>query len=202
MLCLALMACLAGTSLPAHATTKGLNQIVTPDIQPLGVLSTSCQMQNPAIGDSAELQLELGITKNFEIAAFQGFSPGATVLNCELGLVQRKSFLLSAGVLGIQKGLKPQPFLEGGYYWGKMFAIAGVQEQDSVGQGVFGFGYQCMPRALITFDYITGNENFATAGVTFTLTPNLSFNPAIYIANSTPHHDYAYGVLTWNSKLW
>jgi len=202
MMVLGVFLCLVLSSFQAHATTKGLNQIVTPDIQPTGVLSTSLQLQNSAIGNSQQFQYELGLSRNFEVAVFQGLKPGQTVLNWELGLVQSKSFLLSTGMLGMQNGSKPQPFLEAGYYVDKAFCIAGLQHQDSGNQGVLGLGYQYSPSALITMDYITGQENYLTAGVTFTLTKNLSFNPAVYISNSSPHKSYAYGVLSWNSKLW
>jgi len=194
--------CLMAVCVSGHATTKGLNQIVTPDIQPLGIFSTSFQVQNAAIGNGEQLQLELGITRSFEVAMFQGFQPGQSVFNWELGFVQSKSLLVSTGMLGIGNGLKPQPFLEAGYYVGRVFGIAGVERQDSVDQAVLGFGYQYTPKALITFDYISGNDNFATAGVTFTLTPNLSFNPALYVTNSSPHRVYPYGVLSWSSKVW
>jgi len=190
-----------GCCLPAAATTKGLNQIVTPDIQPQGILSISFQAQQPAIGNRDELQFEYGITPNFEVAVFQGLVPGETVLHAEWGLIQRKDFLLSTGVLGIEQGRKPQPFLEGGYYRDKLFGIAGIQRQDTGSVGVFGFGYQATPTTLLTLDYMTGADNFATAGVTYALTPNLSFNPALYYANRAPHRCYGYGVLTWNLNM-
>ncbi len=187
---------------PAAATTKGLNQIVTPDIQPQGVLSVSLQVQNAAIANPEELQLELGLTKSFEIAAFRGFSPGETILGAELGIVQSKSFLLSAGMLGVERGQKSQPFLEGGYYRGRGFVIAGVQRQSPDCIGIMGAGYQATPRVQAMVDYLGGAANFATAGVTVILTPALSFNPAIYITNPSPHRAYGYGVFTWNVKVW
>jgi hypothetical protein len=194
--------CFIAACVPSFATTKGLNQIVTPDIQPVGVLSTSLQLQNPVISNGQEVQLELGLTKNFEVAVFRGFTPGETIFNAELGLVQSKHFLLSTGVLGVEQGKQAQPFIEAGYYQGKGFGMVGIQHQDSNEQGIFGLGYQYTPKVLLTADYITGSQNFATVGVTFTITPNLSFNPALYVSNSTPRHGYGYGVLTWNSKLW
>lgn len=187
---------------PVLATTKGLNQIVTPDIQPQGVLSVSIQGENAALGNSRQLQLELGLTKSFEVAVFRGFSPGETVLGAELGLVQSKSFLLSTGLLGLENNAKSQPFLEGGYYRGKACVIAGVQRQDGSILGVFGACYQATLRVLATADYISGSANFATAGVTITLSPTLTFNPAVYVSNSSPHRAYGYGVLTWNVKAW
>lgn len=189
-------------SAAAQATTKGLNQIVTPDIQPVGVLSISAQAQNSAIANPEELQFELGLTKTFELAVFRGFSPGETIVNVELGIIQRKSFLLSAGVLGIEKGQQSQPFIEGGYYRGKGFLIAGIQRQSPSNIPIIGAGYQLTPRALVTVDYLGDAVNFATAGVTLTLTPALSFNPAIYVSNSSPHQAYGYAVLTWNIELW
>jgi len=197
-----LILALAATCLPAFATTKGLNQIVTPDIQPTGVLSISAQAQNAALGNSKQLQLELGITKHFEVAVFQGFEPGKTLVSAEYALIQRPSFLLSAGLLGVQNRLKTQPFVEGGYYRGKGFVIAGIQEQESTLRGVYGVGYWVAPKVLATADYISGPGNFSTAGVTLTLTPNLTFNPAVYISNDSPHRAFGYGVLSWNIKVW
>ena len=136
------------------------------------------------------------------MAVFRGFSPGDTVLGAELGLVQSKCFLLSTGLLGVENRVKPQPFLEGGYYHGKAFAIAGVQKQDDAYVAVLGAAYQATPRILATADYIGGSNNFATAGVTLTLSPTLSFNPAVYISNSSPHRAFGYGVLTWNIRVW
>jgi len=40
---IASIAVVAGLTAPAFATTKGLNQIVTPDVQPFGILSLSVQ---------------------------------------------------------------------------------------------------------------------------------------------------------------
>lgn len=193
---------LTAICLPAGATTKGLNQIVTPDIQPTGVLSISYQLQNSALGNSQQTQYELGLTKRVEVAVFSGYDPGETIYNAEVGLVQQKSFLLSTGLLGVKTRLKSQPFLEGGYYKGKAEYIAGVQQQDANLEGVFGYGYQATPKVQLMFDYITGVQNFATAGATFTLSRTLSFNSAIYVSNQSPHNLYPYGVLTWNITLW
>ena len=47
----------------ARATTKGLSQIVTPDLQSEGDLSLSFQAQSMRIANPYELQSELGLTK-------------------------------------------------------------------------------------------------------------------------------------------
>jgi len=57
------------------ATTKGLSQIVTPDLQLTGDLSLSSQAQSLHIAYPYELQAELGLTKFAEIAVFKGFEP-------------------------------------------------------------------------------------------------------------------------------
>lgn len=194
--------CAALLASPGFATTKGLNQIVTPDIQPKGVLSVSFQGQNSAIGNSLQLQLELGLTKSFEIALFRGFQPADVVLGAELGLVRSRSFLVSTGLLDLQGEFKAQPFIEAGYYAKKQFVIAGVQEQGGPEVGIFGYGYQVSPKILAMADYLGGSENFATAGLTLDISPTLSFNPAIYISNSSPHRAFGYAVLTYNITLW
>jgi hypothetical protein len=201
-ICLLVGLFLIGVVSWANATTKGLNQIVTPDIQTMGQLSISMQGQASAIGNSEELQYELGITKNFEVAVFQGFNPGETMIHTELGIIQTKSFLLSTGILDIENGMTAQPFIEAGYYYdnGKGALIAGAQYQSPGYVAVLGADYQISPRLLVAVDYLGGSVNFLTAGITYSLTPELSFNPALYIGNAD-HGIYGYGVLTYNIKM-
>src|SRR5881227_27011 len=59
----------------SFGTTKGLSQIVTPDLQPAGDLSLSFQVQSLHIANPYELQAELGLTKFAEIAVLKGFEP-------------------------------------------------------------------------------------------------------------------------------
>ncbi len=97
---------LAMACVPALATTKGLNQIVTPDIQPAGVLSISAQVENSALGNSEQLQLELGITRTFEVAVFQGFTPNESSMGAELALIHHGPYLLSTGLLNVENRVK------------------------------------------------------------------------------------------------
>ena len=194
---------LCGMSFADDATTKGLNQIVTPDIQPLGQLSLSLQYQHPLIGNSFQTQQELGITKNFEIATFQGYKPGEQIMAAEIGLVQQKHVLLSTGFVNWStRGNAPQTFLEGGYYSGNAKLVAGVQRTGNRTLGVIGGAYQANALVLIQVDYLSGRDNFATAGFTYSITKNLSFNPAMYVANAAHHRVYPYGVLSWTVTAW
>ncbi len=187
---------------PSGRRRKGSNQIVTPDLQPVGELSISAQGENSTLGNPQQLQMELGIAKTFEVAVFQGFQPSQTSAGVEVGLYHRGPYLLSAGVLSLQNHVKCQPFVEGGYYRGKAELIAGVQHQCGANIPVLGAAYQLTPTVQPMVDYQGGAANYATAGVTFTLAPNLTFNPAVYISNSRPHRSYAYGVMSWNVKVW
>ncbi len=203
-------ACLIGG--PAAATTKGLNQIVTPDIQPKGVLSISFQQVDPNIANRYQFQLEVGITQKLEVAVFEGFSPQETILNAEYGLVQKKHFLLSTGFANYSSmGSRPQPYLETGYLQGATYLMAGAAyvsvEQMGVGgsvrnfhqtQAVLGAAYRIHPRTLLQVDYQGGSGNFLTAGFTYNITPQLQFNPSVYLANAPGHAAYGYAVLTWN----
>src|SRR5205807_4044185 len=167
---------------PALATTKGYNQIVTPDLQPLGVLSLSFQEQHPAIGNQTELQYELGITQRFEIAVFQAFSPPDNTVSFEYGLVQKKHFLLSAGMLNFLSGsARRASFLEAGYPNRRAVFVIGLSRAQDHSQPLGGIGYQLTPRLLLASDYQQGTDNFATIGITYALTPRLSMNPALYI---------------------
>src|SRR5438094_9533844 len=59
------------------ATTKGLSQIVTPDLQGPGDRSLSLQAHSEKIANPYELQAEMGLTKWAELAVFRGFRPDA-----------------------------------------------------------------------------------------------------------------------------
>ena len=196
---------------PAFATTKGLNQIVTPDIQPQGTLSISFQQQDPSIGNRNEFQGELGITKDFEVAVFEGTSPAGQIGNAELGLYDKGSYLLSTGFLNwTTLGTAPQPFLEGGFYQGNGELILGginVIDQDSGAGGsvrnvhstqvLIGAAYHVTPRLEFMADHQGGAGNATTLGVTYSITPNLTINPALYVGNSSPTKGYGFVVLTW-----
>jgi hypothetical protein len=57
----------------SFATTQGLNQIATPDVQAEGTLALSFDVQDRKIGNPYQVQAEMGLTKWFEIDYFQGF---------------------------------------------------------------------------------------------------------------------------------
>lgn len=206
-----LIGCALGAA-PALATTKGLNQIVTPDVQPLGIFSFSVQQQDPNIANRYEVQLEMGLTRRFEVAIFQGQSPPEQVANAEYSLYQKGPNLLSVGFFNwTTQGSAPQPYLEGGYYKGSTQAMLGLarvitQQSDVAGltqnrhqyQGIAGLGYRINPRVLLQLDYQSGTANSTTAGFTYNVTPQLQFNPALYVSNGAGHKLWGYAVLTFN----
>ena len=83
----------------AMATTKGLSQIVTPELQPEGNLSLSLQIQDKRIANPYELQAEMGLTKWAEVAVFRGFQPDDWIFATEIGLLTKEPYLLSVGFL-------------------------------------------------------------------------------------------------------
>jgi hypothetical protein len=56
----------------AHGTTKGLSQIVTPDLQAEGDLSLSLQIQDKRIANPYELQAELSAFSSNLVRGFSG----------------------------------------------------------------------------------------------------------------------------------
>jgi hypothetical protein len=186
----------------AHATTKGLNQIVTPDIQPSGQLSISYQEQDPNIGNPTEFQLELGLNKQCEIALFQGFNPHEQIVSTEFGLVQKGNYLLSTGFSNwTTKGSDPQAYLEAGYYKGPLQTMIGAGQAGKQTQLILGWADQVSPKIKLQVDYQAGDGNSTTAGFTVSVTPQLQFNPAVYVSNASSHAVYGYAVLTWNVQL-
>ena len=198
----AALAC--GAVLPAAwATIVGLNQIVTPDIQPPGLLALSAQVQHPDIGNSRQLQFELGITPRFELGWFQGFKPREGFLDAELNLVQAGPHLLSVGAINWStRGEPAQPVIEYGYYTATDHFVLGgirVHGQDEL---LLGYKRQFSDRIQFAADFQSGPGNSTTVGFTYNFTPALSVNPALYWTNASPHHFLGYVVLTWNLTVW
>src|ERR1700737_453804 len=79
------------------APTKGLSQIVTPDLQPEGDFSLSFQAQDKKIANPFELQAEVGLTSWAEVAVFKGFDPNELIFATEYALIQKNPYLLSIG---------------------------------------------------------------------------------------------------------
>src|SRR5213083_1389843 len=100
------------------ATTKGLSQIVTPDLQGPGDLSLSFQAQSEQIANPYELQAEMGLTRWAEFAVFRGFKPDDWIFGTEFGLLTKEPYLLSIGFVNWSphSDVDPQPFIEAGYY--------------------------------------------------------------------------------------
>jgi hypothetical protein len=201
----AALACLLALLLPAvaHATTKGLSQIVTPDLQEVGQLTLSGQAQERAIGNPRELQAELGLTDWAEVAAFQGFSPNERFAAAEFGILRTQPVLLSAGFLSwSSKGDSPQPFLEAGWYLEHAKWIGGVQRTGNHSEALLGFAWDFNPRWRAQFDYQAGSDNASTFGITWTPNERWQLNPAVYRENGTGHALRAYVVASYSLGLW
>jgi hypothetical protein len=186
----------------ALATTKGLSQIVTPDIQPLGDLSLSFQYQSEQIGNPYQLQGELGLTKFFEVAVFEGFKPVETFFAAELSLIQKEPYLLSTGFVNWStKGQAPQPYLLSGYYTEHHKLIAGIQAVDNHIEAVLGYAYDFNKQYRLQIDFQSGRSNFFTFGGTWTPNDYFQVNPAIYFSNEKPRNVSGYIVFTFTKHL-
>jgi hypothetical protein len=134
---------LAATSPFAHGTTKGLSQIVTPDLQGEGDLSLSLQIQDKRIANPYELQAELGLTKWAEVAVFRGFQPDDWIFGTEIGLLTKEPFLLSVGFVNWSPHLNvdPQPYIEAGYYTEHHKVIVGAIHAGYKNEAILGYAY-------------------------------------------------------------
>ena len=188
----------------AGATTKGLSQIVTPELEAEGDLSLSLQVQSERIGNAYELQAELGLTKWAEVALFKGFKPDDYILGTEIGLIQREPYLLSVGAVNWSPkyGVDPQPFVEAGYYTEHHKFIVGGTHVGFRNEAILGYAYDFNKTWRAQVDFQSGSGNSSTIGFTCNVTRDLQFNPALYVTNDSPHHVLGYIVFTYTFHVW
>lgn len=198
----------------AFATSKGLNQIVTPDVQPEGQFSLSLQVQDRRIANPLQLQAEVGLTSWAEVAVFEGLRPRETIFNAEFALVEHPPWLLSAGFTNWStRGGGPTPFIEAGYYTKHLKLMAGMAEAGIGGKGfggggigrtqaILGAAYDFDDHWRATFDFQSDKGNSATAGVTYTFNDHFQVNPAVYVTNDRQHYVLGYIVFTYTFSLW
>jgi hypothetical protein len=188
----------------SFATTKGLSQIVTPDLQGEGDLSLSLQIQDKRIANPYQLQAEMGLTKWAEFAVFRGFQPDEWIFGTEIGLLTKEPYLLSVGFVNWSPHLNedPQPFIEAGYYTEHHKVIVGAIHADYKNEAILGYAYDFNQRWRVQVDWQSGSENSSTIGFTCNVTPDFQFNPAIYFSNDDPGRVMGYIVFTYTFHLW
>ncbi|HEX4653867.1 MAG TPA: hypothetical protein VH227_06435 [Candidatus Udaeobacter sp.] len=192
------------SSSSSFATTKGLSQIVTPDLEPPGDLSLSLQIQDKRIANPYELQAELGLTRWAEVAVFRGFKPDEWIFGTEIGLLTKEPFLLSVGFVNWSPHLDvdPQPYIEAGYYTEHHKVIAGAIHTAYKNEAILGYAYDFNERWRVQVDWQSGSENSSTIGFTCNVTPDFQFNPALYVNNGPKHDLFGYIVFTYTFHLW
>src|ERR1017187_1462540 len=198
------VALVASFPLAAHATTKGLSQIVTPDLQSPGDFSLSFQAQDERIANPFELQGELGLTNWAEVAVFKGFKPNELIFGTEFGLIQKEPYLLSVGFVNWSphSHVDPQPYIEAGYYLEHQKFIVGAIHVDYRNEAIVGYAYDFNKTWRAQIDFQSGSGNSSTIGFTWNITPDLQMNPALYVTNDSPHNLLGYIVFTYTFHLW
>ena len=188
----------------ARATTKGLSQIVTPDLQSPGDFSLSFQAQSERIGNPFQMQGEIGLTNWAEVAVFKGFKPNELIFGTEFGLIQKEPYLLSVGFVNWSphSHVDPQPYLEAGYYTEHHKFIAGAIHVGYRNEAILGYAYDFNKQWRAQVDFQSGSGNSSTLGFTWNITPDFQTNPAIYITNDRPHKILGYVVFTYTFHLW
>jgi hypothetical protein len=201
---IATMIVILSSARSASATTKGLSQIVTPDLEAPGDLSLSLQIQDKRIANPYELQAEMGLTKWAEVAVFRGFQPDEWIFGTEIGLLTKEPFLLSVGFVNWSPHLDvdPQPYIEAGYYTEHHKLIAGAIHAGYKNEAILGYAYDFNERWRLQFDFQSGSENSSTIGFTCNVTPDFQFNPALYVNNGPKHDLFGYIVFTYTFHLW
>jgi hypothetical protein len=193
----------AASASTVSATTKGLSQIVTPELQTAGDLSLSFQAQSLHIANPYELQAELGLCDFAEVAVFKGFKPNELIFGTEIGLLRKEPLLLSTGFVNWSphSRVDPQPFLEAGYYTEHHKLIAGGIHAGYRNQAILGYALDLNQTWRAQVDFQSGAGNSSTIGFTCNITRNLQINPAIYFPNYHPERILGYVVFTYTFHL-
>ena len=188
----------------AHATTKGLSQIVTPDLQGAGDLSLSLQIQDKRIANPYELQAEMGLTDRAEFAIFRGFKPDDWIFATEFGLLIKEPYLLSVGFVNWSphRNVDPQPYIEAGYCTEHQKFFAGAIHAGYKNEAIVGYAYDFNKTWRAQIDFQSGAENSSTIGVTCNITRDFQMNPALYVNNGSGHDLFGYVVFTYTFHLW
>ena len=188
----------------SFATTKGLSEIITPDLQPEGDLSVSFQRQDSLIGNPYQLQTELGLTNWAEVAVFKGFQPNELIFATELGLLTKEPWLLSIGFANWSphSHVDPQPYVVGGYYTEHQKFIVGAIHAGYRHEAILGYAYDFNKQWRAQVDFQSGSGNSVAFGFTWNITPDFQMNPAIYVTNDSPHKVLGYIVFTYTFHLW
>jgi hypothetical protein len=188
----------------AQATTKGLSQIVTPDLQLPGNLSISAQVQSLHIANPYELQAEMGLTRWAEVALFKGFKPNELILGTEIGLLTNEPWLLSTGFVNWSphSHVDPQPFVEAGYYTEHEKVIVGAIHAGYKNEVILGYAHDFNKTWRAQMDFQSGSENSSTLGITCNITRDFQVNPAIYFPNYHPERVLGYIVFTYTFHVW
>ena len=186
------------------ATTKGLSQIVTPELQGPGDLSLSFQAQSERIANPYELQAEMGLTKWAEFAVFRGFKPDDWIFATEFGLLTKEPYLLSIGFVNWSPHMNvdPQPYIEAGYCTEHQKFFAGAIHVDFRNEAILGYAYDFNPTWRVQVDWQSGSGNSSTIGFTWNITRDFQVNPAMYVTNDSPHEVLGYVVFTYTFHLW
>jgi len=189
---------------PAHATTKGLSQIVTPELQGAGDLSLSFQAQSERIANPYEVQAEMGLTSWAEFAVFRGFKPDDWIFSTEFGLLTTEPYLLSVGFLNWSPHLDvdPQPYIEAGYYTEHQKFIVGAIHAGYKNEAILGYAYDFNRTWRVQIDWLSGAENSSTIGFTCNISRDFQMNPALYINNGPGHDLFGYVVFSYTFHLW
>jgi len=188
---------------PALATTKGLSQIVTPELQDEGTLSLSAQWQSKQIANPYELQAEAGLTRWLEVAVFPGLDPGEQIFGALAGLVHTGPYLLTTGFINWSSlGGRPQPLLEGGYYTEHDKFMGGPIVVDHHTQVMAGWAHDFNSTWRAQIDWHSGAANWWTLGFTHNVTPRFQYDPAVYFSNSDVNRRVGYVVFTYTFTLW
>jgi hypothetical protein len=199
-----MMFALLSSASSSFATTKGLSQIVTPELQGPGDLSLSFQVEDEKIGNPYQLQAEMGLTKWAEFAVFRGFKPDDWIFGTEFGLLTKEPYLLSIGFVNWSPHMNvdPQPYIEAGYYTEHHKFIAGVTHVDFRNEAILGYAYDFNETWRVQVDFQSGSGNSSTIGFTWNITRDFQVNPAIYVTNDSPHEVLGYVVFTYTFHLW
>ncbi|MEN6372183.1 MAG: hypothetical protein ABFD64_09245 [Armatimonadota bacterium] len=192
---------------PVFGAASGLNLMPTADVLEKGTAAVETERAGEQFhmftSKESALLMQLGLGKDIEIG-YDDYSDGKTfgAWNVKLAVAWRNGFPAAAiGVQNVGNGIKPQPYAVGHipFVCGRLHAgLIGINGST---HPMFGYDRSLNERLMFQADYIEGDENAGSLGLSFNLSSSIGITAAYIRNNVGPDRDNCLLTLSWYPSI-